>query len=209
MVRWVCGLFLFLLLGSCSFAADDHNSLSEYNAIVEQVKQSDKNADFQALRMLYTKTENYNPYDITSSDINEINLLLKQNQFEKVIQKIEPILWEQFMNIDLHFMAMKAYKGLENEKMYNWHRYITFGLIDSIMASGDGKTPEKAYIVINTREEYIILSYLGLKYSNQSLIEDGGHQYDRFDVENKKTGENTKLYFKVDILFEWMEKQFK
>jgi tetratricopeptide (TPR) repeat protein len=79
-----------------------------------------------------------------------------------------------------------------------FHKY--YGFITSILASGDGKSPESAYIVISTNEEYTLMEYLGLRVSQQLLTEQK-NQY--FDVLTGIThsGEEKQVYFNVDKPF--------
>ena len=45
------------------------------------------------------------------------------------------------------------------------------GLLDSILASGDGKTPQGAFVVISIAEEYATLGALRLQPTQQALVE--------------------------------------
>lgn len=46
------------------------------------------------------------------------------------------------------------------------------GLLDAIVSSGDGETPETAFHVINLEHEYEVLNRLGLKIEADSLVND-------------------------------------
>jgi hypothetical protein len=81
--------------------------------------------------------------------------------------------------------------------------------IDSILDSGDGRTPETAFIVIETGEEYALLGMTGFEVIRQSLIKSNGHSYDKMEVKHRKTGETAVFFFNVDIPFNWLNKQFK
>ncbi len=85
--------------------------------------------------------------------------------------------------------------------MERFHEFVLSGLIRSILQSGDGQSPETAFVVINVREEYILMELLGLTMQKQSVLESGGHIYDRLEVVDSETGEERELYFNVDIPF--------
>jgi hypothetical protein len=55
--------------------------------------------------------------------------------------------------------------------------------ISEILKSGDGKTPETAYIVYSIDEEYRLLTYLGMKPEMQMLSVFEGQYYDILVVE--------------------------
>jgi hypothetical protein len=74
-----------------------------------------------------------------------------------------------------------------------------YGLVDSILSSGDGKTPETAYHVISVDEEYAVLNTLGFKVVKQSLMESKGHSYDKMEVLHMKSKEPGMIYFNVDM----------
>ncbi len=79
-----------------------------------------------------------------------------------------------------------------------FHKY--YGFIASILATGDGKRSESAYIVISTSEEYTLMEYLGLRVSQQLLAEQK-NQY--FDVLTgiTRSGEERQVYFNIDKPF--------
>jgi hypothetical protein len=71
------------------------------------------------------------------------------------------------------------------------------------MSTGDGKTVESAFEVICEREEYAVLSALGLTYfgsmvSMTPVNAYGPHHYERWDVQNPKTGQNVVVFFNID-----------
>ena len=72
------------------------------------------------------------------------------------------------------------------------------GLIDSILKSGDGKSEESAFVVIQVAEEYSMLRVLGLRPSIQALIHAQGHSYDRFQTKSNDTGQEVVVFFNVD-----------
>ena len=76
------------------------------------------------------------------------------------------------------------------------------GLIRTILATGDGKTPETAFAVIAVAEEYAIIGALGLKRGQQALINKDGHSYDLMRV-TTKDGAMERLYFNIDRVMRW------
>ncbi len=74
-------------------------------------------------------------------------------------------------------------------------------MIDSIRSSGDGKSIEKAWVVIKVHEEYVVLRVLGFNPSQQSLVQKDGHAYDVMKVKSTEDGTEQTFYFNVDIPF--------
>ncbi len=81
-----------------------------------------------------------------------------------------------------------------------WYR----GLVESVLASGDGKSPQTAFTVISVGEEYAILRALNLRVESQALIE--GH-IDALTVEGEH-GEST-IYFNPAAHFRRLERAFE
>lgn len=99
-------------------------------------------------------------------------------------------------------ISIYHYTGLAylNSGNYNkaeeyFHKYQ--GFITSILATGDGKGPGSAYIVISTREEYTLMNYLGLRISGQVLTEQNGHYFDIL-TGIAPSGEEKQVYFNID-----------
>ena len=102
-------------------------------------------------------------------------------------------------------IAIYHYTGLAYMNSGNYlkadeyfHKY--YGFITSILATGDGKSPESAYIVISANEEYTLMEYMGLRVSQQLLTEQK-NQY--FDVLTgiTRSGEERQVYFNIDKPF--------
>jgi hypothetical protein len=78
-----------------------------------------------------------------------------------------------------------------------------------VRGDGDGRSMEKAFVVISTDEEYALLSILGLRPGGQSLMQGGGHAYDRLDAVDPKTNQKYEFYFQIDIPFGWLGRNLK
>lgn len=153
---------------------------------------------FRTLRLYYTETPRYNPYAANEAQ-QAMFIALKEKQYKKVLEHAQSILEKNFVNIDAHFGCAVAYKELGEQDRYKFHQFVMYGLVDSILSSGDGKTPETAYHVISVDEEYAVLNTLGFKVVKQSLIESKGHSYDKMEVMHTKSKEIRVIYFNVDM----------
>ena len=70
----------------------------------------------------------------------------------------------------LHLWRSAALRQLGRNIEADLHRRWFVSLTDSILASGDGKTAQTAYVTISTTEEYAVLTRLGLEPKQQALI---------------------------------------
>ena len=80
-------------------------------------------------------------------------------------------------------------------------------LFSAITSTGDGKSPETAYHVISTTDEYGLMDMLGLSLKSQSLIERHGRSYDLMEFEENNFGLKS-LYFDVTVCMEALNKVF-
>ncbi|KNY30304.1 DUF4919 domain-containing protein [Pseudobacteroides cellulosolvens] len=171
------------------------------------LKKNPTEIDYLQLRMAYTKTNYYNPYG-SRNELNELSNLFEEGKFKEIINKAPKLLTAKFVDIDFHMVVFSAAEQVNDEKISAFHGFIINKLVDSILNSGDGKTPETAFIVINTDEEYALLGCLGLRRTTQSLIKHNERSYDLLEAVDKE-GNQHKIYFNIDIPFNWLGAKMK
>jgi hypothetical protein len=74
------------------------------------------------------------------------------------------------------------------------------GLARSIIASGDGRSPETAMVVIDIQEEYDVMGVLGLRSSRQGLTSHEGRPMDQHTVVGADGG-SFPMFFDVSLPF--------
>lgn len=202
-------LLLVMLIVSLSLKAwGQKEPAPTYQSLLAQVKNSDPSVDFKALRLLYAETADYNPYKHSEAE-NDMFNAYKSKEYEKALKNAQLVLDKNYVNIDAHNISKLCYKILGKVKESGHHDFVVRGLIKSILSSGDGKSPQTAYQVITTTEEYVVLGVLGFKSKKQSLLKEDGHNYDKMEVTNPDTGEAAAIYFNVDLPFGWLKKNLK
>lgn len=85
------------------------------------------------------------------------------------------------VDIDAHLVTAAALTKLSRENEAEPHTRWFRGLVGSVLASGDGRTPETAWVVISVAEEYSVLRALRLDIKKQALVE---HKIDALTVES-------------------------
>jgi hypothetical protein len=71
----------------------------------------------------------------------------------------------------------------------------------SIFESGDGRGFDTAFVVIDTREEYAVVEALGLRPTQQALMEGRGSKFDVLTVSHPETGQTAQMFFNIDLVF--------
>jgi hypothetical protein len=169
-----------------------------FDGLLARVRQSDESVDFLQLRRLYADSDAYSPFrdDAEESMIAAFGA----SDYEGVLKIARGILARNYMNLEAHFASTLVCDTLGNTACAAHHAYVARGILRSIAASGDGKAPATAYVVVSTPEEYALVRALGVEVLRQSLIRsDDGHAYDLLTVRDKRTGEESQLYFNVDL----------
>src|SRR5262245_24672571 len=125
--------------------------------------------DFTRLRTEYGDRNDF--FDVCERDrpLKRLSELADQDLWEEVAAVSGQWLRQCPVDIDAHLINATALKELgrvaESQHHVRWFR----GLVDSILASGDGRTPQTAFVVISVLEEYSLLRALRLRPTSQSL----------------------------------------
>ena len=192
-------LILAVLLAPQVIAQPAPTPQQEYQALLERVKKSDASVDFARLRQLQTQVEGYKPY---GPDVEGHPLaLLADGNLEGAQLLAKQILAESYLDMEAHTAAARAAEKRGDKTAAAFHQYVLQGVLDSILKSGDGKTPATAYVVIAISEEYALMAHLGLRVAGQHLLnDDAGHSYDLLNGINPKTRAAQEVYFNIDAL---------
>ncbi len=187
---------------------------TRYELYLERIENGDTAIDFADFRMAFSESPLYDPYGsdkLTGKDEDGLSLVrsaLNDSNFSKAAEILEGLLAHSYVNISAHLYAIAAYEGLGDVTKANHHRSMYRGLVKSIFASGDGETPETAFVVISTDETYYILHLLELQTVQQALVPHGGSNYDLMTAKDRNTGETVELYFNVDRQFAYLNNMF-
>jgi hypothetical protein len=169
-----------------------------YEALAERAKNKDQTLDFRQLRFAYA--DSTSPKPDTDTNKKAMMKALHDKDFATAIKNADTVLASNYADMDAHFVEYVAHGELKETEAAELHKFVLQGLLDSIRDSGDGKTPETAYIVIDVHEEYVVLRFMGVGLpKSQSYIHKDGHAYDAIKYEDPETKEEKTIYFNVDI----------
>ena len=170
-----------------------------YKELLEKAKKGEA-VDFREMRLAFFETPEYSP--LTGMfDYRALNGALGQGDYPGAIKAAEAVLERNFVDLNAHMVAYIAHRETKNEEKAKYHRTIADGLLESIKATGDGKSVATAFEVISISEEYAMFRALGVRAIKQSLVHDKGHSYDAVVVVDPRTNQQTTYYFNVDKPF--------
>jgi hypothetical protein len=195
-------MFLTMLLMPCEA---QHTAKAEYNSLIERLKSGDANVDFGKLRAAYAASSEYSPPETDPDALEAMYAALSKRKYDEAIRIAEKALKEHYLDIDAHHVLSIAYRGSKDPIRADFHHGVAGGLINAILKSGDGKSPQTAMVVLATHEEYVILSVLALRPGSQSLQEKEGHFYDMLKAVSTETNQTVTLYFNIDKPYGYLD----
>lgn len=180
-----------LALGACKKHPPEVPSAPEAAA-------SPRPAADDSVRMACARAPDFDPYG-GRDERDAMRKALAAGDFKEAVRWSQALLKVCPCDIDAHVLGAFAYDKLgEAAKGKTLHEKAAV-LLNSLMSSGDGKTPETALRVISVSEEQSLLKIRGLRERSQRLLSRGGHEIDELEAEDAKTGERSVLYFNIDI----------
>ena len=120
-----------------------------------------------------------------------------------MIKRTKLMLGIDYTSMKAHKYLQQTYKILGDTLNYKKYHDIEFGLLNSIVKNGDGKTCATAWPVVQIREEYFILDMVGASLLMQTIDSKGG-----FCDKMETTVDGTKktYYFEITNVFKGHEK---
>jgi len=195
---------LWLAVGALAVLAqeDPKPDAESYESMVGRLKQFDRTVDFTALRQAYTQSPDYSPYGGgTDKAHGAMFQAFGKKQYDKAIKEAEKVLKEYYLDIDAHIICQLAFAETGKRERADYHQFVSEGLVQSILDSGDGQSEKTAYAVVTVDEEYALLRVWGFGLRSQGLRHAEGHSYDVLTVIDRQTNEEKRIYFNIDPIF--------
>ena len=167
-----------------------------WESLLEKARRGDPGLDFTALRM--ASAARLAKMDTSDPELRKKMFdALHHDQWAAVIETGNQVLAQNYLDIDAHMFVAFAYDKTRQPEKAAPHRAMGDGLMKSILASGNGRSFETAFVVISVDEEYAVLKHYRLASTKQSLVTAGKHSYDVIKAETREHEEAT-VYFNID-----------
>jgi hypothetical protein len=204
-VLWPFAVAFFLLaaLNAITGAAAEN----PYDALVAELKSGNTAIDYQALRYARAELPGYNPYAALSDpEKGDMLRAMTAVNLDDVSVLARQIIERDYTDIDAHAALAAVLERQGMSEAAAFERAVADGLLRSIQETGDGMTPETAYVVIGVAEEYTLLGASNVQVAKQTLLQTARGPVDALEVVNRANGNRRTVYFDVSRMFAAMER---
>lgn len=182
---------------SGALALDDPKvARANYDKLAAKVNSGDLNVDWQALRLAARVGEVYGDYDPYDAS-RRMQAAFEKGDCEETLRVAHETLRHNVADGEAHIAAWSCLKKLGRQAETDKEWSILQALLQSILKSGDGKSPTTAWFVVGLREEFFTLGALQSQSKEQHSVKDGGHYYSRIEVTDS-SGKDDVLWFNID-----------
>jgi len=182
----------------------------KYSKYVQQLENGHTDIDYTDFRNSFLDSRQFaNKGRNYDSLKHEVYSAIKNRNYQEVIRLTKAMLSIDYTSMFAHKFLQQTYKILGDSIDRVKYHDIEFGLIYSIIRSGDGKTCETGWHVTQIEEEYFIINFvLDADFREQSISNSDHNMCDKMVVKTDK-GETETYYFEANKVFEQEEKLFK
>ena len=179
-----------------------------YSALVAKAAAHDDSVDFRALRVAWLDSKARARAGDTDQLREEMFAAVRDKDGARVRDKAEKILSIDYTDLMAHKMLRQACATLKDDACAELHHFVEFGLLNSIIRSGDGKSCATGWEAIQVKEEYFVLGMLGVQFHQQALVTGGGHNCDAMQGTDDK-GAGVTYFFNIDVMMADEMKMFQ
>jgi len=203
--------FCLLLIAATLFSQNPAVVVPSFNDdycnTVKKLEAGQVTIDYKKFRESFLQSEQFK---VASGKTKETKKLtdqlyeqMKTNDYPALIKSCKELLSIDYTNMRAHKILRQTYAQTGDSILASRYKQIQFGLLNSIVKNGDGKTCATGWPVIQIAEEYFILEMVGAKLNKQSVDQTGG-LCDKMEV--SVDGQSKTYYFDVTKVFEGYKK---
>ena len=184
------------------------NFNDKYSNYVKQLEDGKIDIDYVDFRNSFLESKQYSKKSTNYDSLKkQVYAEIKSKNYNNVVKLTKAMLSIDYTSLFAHKYLQQTYKILGDTTNRNKYHDIEFGLLYSITKSGDGKTCETGWHVIQIEEEYFILNMLGADLQKQSISNGGKNTCDKMVVKTEE-GEIKTYYFEANKVFKMESKLF-
>ena len=205
-------IILFLHLSTIAFAQDSKIEIptfnDKYSQYVARLENGDLNIDYADFRNSFLYSKQFRKKALNYDSLKEVVYTeIKNKNYQQVLKLTKTMLSIDYTSMFAHKYLQQTYKILGDTLNQKKYHDIEFGLLNSIVKSGDGKSCQTGWHVTQIEEEYFILSIAGAQLQRQVISTNGKNACDKMIVKTEQ--EVTTYYFEANKVFEMEKKLFE
>jgi hypothetical protein len=186
-----------LLVGLALSSRNTRAAGPSYDDYVAQVKAGKIEIDYTAFRLAYAASSKYAPYG-TIEIVSKLKKAYDAGDCASAMAHARDVFEVNFVHMEARKIAAVCLKQAGHEEEARRDYAMFLGLFSSVLKSGDGKSPETAFVVVAVDEEYSVLETASLTPVKQARVNHGGSAFDRFEVKSPDSDQTVTLYFNID-----------
>jgi len=179
----------------------------KYADYVRQLEAGETDIDYQDFRFSFIDSEQFiiarRNSRILDSLRKEMYSKMETMSYAEIIDITKQMLSIDYTNMLAHKILRQTYEYIGDTLNAIKYKTIQFGLLNSIVKKGDGKTCATGWPVIQISEEYFILEMIDAKIQRQSIYNKDGI-CDKMEV--LIDGQKRTFYFETSKVFLGYEK---
>ena len=180
----------------------------KYSEFVKELEAGHTGINYREFRESFIESKQFIVASKSRKEFNDLKkemyVQMNKSNYQEVIKITKAMLSIDYTSMLAHKILRQTYKITGDTLNANKHKTIQFGLLYSIVKSGDGKTCETAWPVIQLDEEYFLLQMLDVSLLEQ-IIDNTGGLCDKMDVKTKDGLKET-FYFETSQVFKGYKK---
>lgn len=211
--KFYCLAIFFLFQTISLFAQDTKieipNFGDKYSEYVKELENGKTEIDYTDFRNSFLDSRQFAKKSTNYDNLKkEVYQKIKDKNYNEVINLTKAMLSIDYTSMFAQMYLQKTYNIVGDTINRNKYHDIEFGLINSIIKNGDGKTCETGWHVTQIEEEYFIINVvIGADFQSQSISSGGKNNCDKMVVKTEG-GEIQTYYFEANKIFEMESKIF-
>src|SRR5262249_14226593 len=178
--------------------------------LMARAKKLDPTLDFRELRRMHVSKPEFRVSDFISPQykiaIDNLQAAAGKADAATVRKRCDAVFKIYFIEAKAHALCGLALEKAGDKEGAEYERYLSQGMVASVLSSGDGKTWKTAYEVFAVSEEYDVLFAEGLEKTQEGTLDgttkDGKTKaFDVLTAKDPQTGATQRIFFNVTELY--------
>lgn len=180
----------------------------KYSEFIKKLEGGDTDINYREFRESFIESKQFKIFSKKSQEFDslkkEMYSLMNKKSYQEIIGVTKKMLGINYTSMIAHKILRQTYNIIGDTTNAAKYKTIQFGLLNSIVKNGDGKSCATAWPVIQIEEEYFILQMIGATVLTQST-DYTGSVCDKMEVRTEE-GDKKIYYFEISKVFEGYKK---